>query len=68
MRIPIYTLEASLGEGRVLAAPGRSKVRRRDVTLVDRGTTCAHIDPLTAHPRKNAFLRTVVPFLERVGR
>ncbi|MBA2348377.1 MAG: alpha/beta fold hydrolase [Solirubrobacterales bacterium] len=72
VKVPIYAFETSLGKGRVLkgaqALARRSKVRRRDVTLVDRSRTYAHIDPLSADPRKNAFLKTVAPFLQRIGR
>jgi hypothetical protein len=35
--------------------------------LVDRSATYAHTDPLVALPDRNAFLRTVVPFLRRIG-
>ncbi len=72
VKIPIYAFETSLGKGRVLkgaqALARRSKVRRRDVTLVNRSSTYAHIDPLSADPRKNAFVKTVTPFLKRIGR
>lgn len=71
-RIPIYAFETSLGDGRVVAGARalarRSRVARRDTVLVDRSSTYAHIDPLTADPRKNAFLKTVTPFLKRIGR
>ncbi len=33
------------------------------VTLVDRHTTYDHLGPLSAVPAKNAFVKTVVPFL-----
>jgi hypothetical protein len=62
--VPIYAIETSLGAGRVLkgarALARRSHVR---VKLVDRHRTYDHIDPLSALPRKNAFLNTVIPFL-----
>jgi hypothetical protein len=64
LRIPIYAIETSLGAGRVLrgarALARRSHVRAR---LVDRHRTYDHIDPLAALPARNAFLKTVVPFL-----
>ena len=68
--VPIYAFETSLGKGRVLAA-ARALARRagvpdRKVTLVDRSATDAHCDPLFDAPRTNAFLRTVVPFLQRL--
>jgi hypothetical protein len=62
--VPIYAIETSLGSGRVLrgarALARRSHVRAR---LVDRHRTYDHIDPLSALPAKNAFVKTVVPFL-----
>jgi pimeloyl-ACP methyl ester carboxylesterase len=62
--VPIYAIETSLGAGRVLkgarALARRSRVR---VKLVDRHTTYDHIDPLSALPSKNAFVKTVIPFL-----
>ena len=39
---------------------------RKRLVLVDRHTAYDHIDPLSALPGKNAFLKTVVPFLRRV--
>jgi hypothetical protein len=35
--------------------------------LVDRHTTYDHIDPLAALAPRNAFSRTVIPFLRRAG-
>jgi hypothetical protein len=62
--LPIYAIETSLGAGRVLkgarALARRSHVRAR---LVDRHRTYDHIDPLSALPAKNAFVKTVIPFL-----
>ena len=34
--------------------------------LVNRNRTYAHIDPLVALPSKNAFLKTLVPFLRKI--
>lgn len=69
LRLPIYAIETSLGAGRVLRAARalarRSRLPRRMVRLVDRRTTYDHVDPLAAVPAKNAFLRTVIPFLRR---
>jgi len=65
--LAIYAFETSLGKGRVLRS-ARQLARRsgiRRVTLVDRSTTYAHVDPLTADPASNAFVSTVVPFLRR---
>jgi hypothetical protein len=43
----------------------RPDLPRRLVTLVDRHTTYDHLDPLSARPANNAFLKTVIPFLRR---
>jgi hypothetical protein len=71
VQLPMYAIETSLGAGRVLknvrALARRSGVPRRKLVLVDRHTTMAHIDPLVDVPRRNAFLKTVVPFLKRIG-
>lgn len=68
--LAIYAFETSLGKGRVLrgarALARRSGIAERRVTLVDRSATYAHVDPLTASPDRNAFVRTVVPFLRRL--
>src|SRR3954470_21950241 len=65
--LPVYAVQTSLTHGAVLrgaksfiklshAPAARSK-------LVDAGATESHLDPLTAAPSKNQYLRTVVPFL-----
>jgi hypothetical protein len=67
--VPIYAIESSLGAGRVLAG-ARALARRSRVPhlrLVDRHDTYDHVDPLSATAPGNAFVRTVVPFLRRVG-
>ena len=67
--LPIYAIETSLGAGRVLAGARalarRSGIPRRRLVLVDRHETYDHVDPLSAVPPRNAFVRTVVPFLRR---
>jgi hypothetical protein len=64
LQVPIYAFETSLGAGRVLAG-ARALARRSGVRfrLVDRDKTYDHIDPLSAVPSKNAFVKTVIPFL-----
>jgi hypothetical protein len=68
----IYAFAAALGGPRVLAAARalarQSHLPRRNLELVDRHTTYAHNDPASATPSRNAFIRTVVPFLTRVAR
>jgi hypothetical protein len=69
LELPIYAIETSLGAGRVLkgarALARRADLPRRMVTLVDRHTTYDHLDPLSAVPARNAFVKTVIPFLRR---
>jgi len=35
------------------------------ITVVNRASTYAHLDPLLADPARNDFLKTVVPWLRR---
>ncbi len=71
VHLPMYAIETSLGAGRVLRnvrqLARQSGVPRRKLVLVDRHTTMAHIDPLVDVPRRNALLKTVVPFLKGIG-
>jgi pimeloyl-ACP methyl ester carboxylesterase len=71
VHLPIYAIETSLGQGRVLKAARalakRSHVSSRDVTLVDRSTAYSHCDPIFDEASKNDFIRTVVPFLKKIG-
>jgi hypothetical protein len=66
LELPIYAIESSLGAGRVLKG-ARALARRSHVkaTLVDRHTTYDHLDPLSASPDENAFVKTVIPYLRR---
>jgi hypothetical protein len=67
--LPLYAFSTALTDGRV-AGGARRLVRRsrieRSVIVDDRGTS--HLDPLSAAPRTNRFLKTVVPFLKRATR
>ena len=64
--LPLYAFSTALTRGRV-ARGARRLVRRsriEEVTIVDdRGTS--HLDPLSAAPSRNHFLKSVVPFLRR---
>ncbi len=65
VNLPLYAYETNLTKGNVLkgarAFVKRSKIPR--ATYVDeRGA--GHLDPLTAAPKRNKFLKTVVPFLK----
>lgn len=70
VRVPLYAVQTSLSEGRVLrgarAFIAGSRVPRARSTLVDAAAEQSHLDPLTAAPDRNRFLRTVVPFLRRL--
>ncbi|HEX8120583.1 MAG TPA: hypothetical protein VF549_04875 [Solirubrobacteraceae bacterium] len=66
--VPLYAFQTDLTEGRVLRGARRyiqrSKVPRRESVLVDRASTTSHLDPLTAAPATNDFLKTAVPWLK----
>jgi hypothetical protein len=65
--VPLYAFQTSLTDGDVLRGAERfvrrSSLGRRDAVLEDRTSTTSHLDPLTAAPRSNDFLKTVIPFL-----
>jgi pimeloyl-ACP methyl ester carboxylesterase len=65
---PLYALQTSLTDGHVLQGARefvkRSRVKRKHADLVDASSTMSHLDPLTAPPKTNRFLKTVVPFLK----
>ena len=67
--VPLYAYSTALTSGRV-ARGARRLVRRSRIgsskIVDDRGAS--HLDPLSAAPRTNRFLKTVVPFLRRVAR
>ena len=67
--VPLYAFGTSLTEGRV-ARGAKRLVRRSDITdfsiVDDRGTS--HLDPLSAAPGRNDFLKSVVPFLRGLAR
>jgi pimeloyl-ACP methyl ester carboxylesterase len=68
--VPVYALQTSLTHGKVLQG-ARSFVRRSEsparlARYVDASKTESHLDPLTAAPARNDYLKTVVPWLNRV--
>ena len=71
-RLRMYAFGAALGGTRVLdatrALARQSGIPRRRLTLVDRHTTYAHNDPSSASPKRNLFLKKLVPFLRRVAK
>jgi pimeloyl-ACP methyl ester carboxylesterase len=68
--LPLYAVQTDLTGGRVLLGARRfiagSKVPRSRSVLVDASSDESHLDPLTAAPDRNSFLKTVVPFLRTV--
>ena len=68
--LPLYAMQTNLTRGRVLRGARRfvagSRSPRARAVYVDASRTMSHLDPLTAAPADNDFLRTVVPFLRRL--
>jgi hypothetical protein len=66
--VPLYAFSTSLTKGAVARGARRlaqiAPIPRR-VVVDDRGTS--HLDPLSAAPKTNHFLKSVVPFLKRIG-
>ena len=67
VNLPLYAFETDLTGGRVL----RGATRFMDASKIKRATLVAdhntsHLDPLTAAPDRNTFLKTVAPFLKDV--
>jgi pimeloyl-ACP methyl ester carboxylesterase len=67
----IYAFGAALGGPRVPASAKQlarqSHIPLRNLTLLSRQSTYAHNDPAGASPKKNLFLRKLVPFLKVIG-
>ncbi|HEV2874460.1 MAG TPA: hypothetical protein VGW14_04865 [Thermoleophilaceae bacterium] len=67
IRLPLYAYGTGLTRGRVAAGARRlanfSRIEEFSITD-DRGMS--HLDPLAAAPRRNDFLKSVVPFLKRI--
>jgi pimeloyl-ACP methyl ester carboxylesterase len=66
--LPLYAYQTDLTDGRVIRG-ARRFIGRSDVgtfrLVSDPGAS--HLDPLVAAPRRNLFLKTVVPFLKKNG-
>lgn len=71
-RLRMLAFGAALGGQRVLDAARvlatQSHIPKDQLTLVDRERTYAHNDPAGAAPKRNALLKRLVPFLDRLGR
>jgi pimeloyl-ACP methyl ester carboxylesterase len=69
VNLPLYAIATDLAGAHVLDGARnfirQARTTRRQSMLVDRNPQISHLDPLTAAPRANAFLKTVVPFLDK---
>lgn len=70
VNVPMYVIETSLGgtNNRVADAANAYKAQSHipSVDVVNRTSTYGHLDPLLATPLRNAFLQTVVPWIEHL--
>jgi pimeloyl-ACP methyl ester carboxylesterase len=68
VNLPLYAIATDLAGAHVLDGARNlirlSKIKRRQSMLVNRNLLMSHLDPLTAAPKTNAFLKTIVPFLD----
>ena len=68
--MPVYALQTSLTDGAVLKGAksfvARSKSPKKLAEYVDASSDMSHLDPLTAAPATNKYLKTVVPWLKGV--
>ncbi len=66
---PLYAFQTDLAKGRVLAG-ARRLVKRSNIrtTRLVSDPGMSHIDPVVGAPKRNTFLRTVVPFLRKIAR
>ena len=64
--VPVYAYSTAMTKGRVARGARRlvNMSRVPSSTVVD-DRSAGHLDPLSAAPRTNRFLETVVPFLKR---
>src|SRR4051794_26608890 len=70
--LKIYAFAAALGNTRVIdgaqALAATAGIPGRNVKLVNRAATYAHNDPSAAEPKRNAFLKKLIPFLNSIGK
>ena len=66
---PLYAFQTDLTKGRVLAG-ARRLVKRSDIrtTRLVSDPGMSHLDPVLGAPKRNTFLKTVVPFLKKIAR
>ncbi|MDQ2621887.1 MAG: alpha/beta fold hydrolase [Actinomycetota bacterium] len=69
VNLPFYVIQTDDTGGDVLKGARnwlrRTKTPRRQAVLVNRDPLMSHLDPLVAAPRRNAFIKTVGPFLRK---
>ena len=67
--LPLYAIQTDLTHGAVLRGARKfiklARTTAAESTLVNADPEMSHLDPLTAAPDRNKFLKTVVPFLDR---
>jgi pimeloyl-ACP methyl ester carboxylesterase len=70
--LKIYAFGAALGGPNVPAAAKllarQSHIPLRNLVLISRQSTYAHNDPAGAAPKRNLFLKKLVPFLRGIGK
>jgi hypothetical protein len=70
-RLRIYAFGAALGGQNVLTAAqtlaATAHIPGRNLKLVNRQTTYAHNDPAAADPKVNAFIKRLIPFLNKIS-
>jgi pimeloyl-ACP methyl ester carboxylesterase len=68
--LAVYALQTSLTHGAVLRGARSfarlAKAAKDNEKFVDASKTMSHLDPLTAAPGRNTYLKTVVPWLRGV--
>ena len=66
--VPLYAYSTDLTEGGVARGARRlAAISRVPKSRVIDDRQAAHLDPLSAAPRRNRFLKTVVPFLKQAA-
>jgi dienelactone hydrolase len=67
VNVPLFAFGTEFTRGRVVDAARRfARASRTPRATFAQAVRFTHLDPLTASPANNHFLRTVVPFLRRV--
>ena len=69
--LKLYAFAASLGGPGVLTSTKvlahQSGIPRRNLTLINRASTYAHNDPALGDPKKDTFVKQLVPYLKSVA-